>query len=84
MAQQHWYFSFVPVANRLAALDFLGVRKPRLNPVKVVFVGVKHEQRLSGVRVSDLFQRVQLRVVDVENLAVFVVHRAVRHLGEFV
>ena len=82
MQQPHGNAPGVPVGDVPAGVDDAAFREALLNPGKVMLEPVRHQHRLAVGGLHQIFQRVQLSVVDSNRPPLRIVHRAIGHLQE--
>ena len=75
--------SFVPVRDVLVAFNLPCLREPLPDPVPVVLEPVGHQYVLAVGFLDQIFQEIQLPVVDVDDFMVFGVDGAVTQLKQF-
>ncbi|MNC34754.1 hypothetical protein D3C75_832080 [compost metagenome] len=86
--RQKWDFVIVPGSNVLDAVFAFtqdsGLWESLLNPAQAVLEVVKHHDRLTVGCLNDIFQGVQLGIVDQLHTLVLVVDGSASHLQQFV
>ena len=82
VAEQHGDFSAVPRLGVCDAGEHRRLGELLKDALLVVLVGVEDQQIVSRTCVGDLFESLELGVVDRDHVALVVVDRAVRHLKE--
>ena len=80
--QCDWYFACIPVGNVCIGLD-LSALETLHDAVPFMLVPVCDQNRFAVLRFDQIFQCVQLAVVDANGLAAVIVNCTVRHLGMY-